>query len=144
MASALLLQLLLNREVSLAAPTQNLTALNTEIAPAWVQAPDGRGTWSLLYSCVFTLSLCVWTAIHLNLPKHGERETEHLLRKSAWVILAIFAPELGVFTAFQQVSWARRLCATLAKINTERDKKNSEGEELQGSSSISSSAEKVK
>ncbi|KAL9608910.1 MAG: hypothetical protein Q9167_006279 [Letrouitia subvulpina] len=122
MASVLLLQLLLNT-ISLAAPTQNLTALNTEIAPAWVQAPDGRGTWSLLYSCVFTLTLCVWTAVHLNLPKRGEHETQHFLRKSKWVLAAIFAPELGVFTAFQQISWAKRLCSQLAKISADQHQK---------------------
>jgi hypothetical protein len=31
------------------APIQNLTALQTEIAPAWVKDPSGRGTWRLLY-----------------------------------------------------------------------------------------------
>ena len=56
------------------APTQNFTALRTDIAPPWVPDPDNRGTWSLLYSCVFTLVLCVWTAIHLNIPSYHESQ----------------------------------------------------------------------
>ena len=52
------------------------------IAPAWVNEPNGRGlysysyrvydqaegfpgTWKIITSCCFTLSLCVITAIHL-------------------------------------------------------------------------------
>lgn len=33
------------------APIQNITDLQTEIAPAWVEDPSGRGTWQLLYRC---------------------------------------------------------------------------------------------
>ena len=59
----------------------NSSELN-DIAPSWVQEPNGRGacshplfmgesgsnslgTWKIIYSCCFTLSLCVVTAIHL-------------------------------------------------------------------------------
>ena len=92
-----------------AAPTQNLAHLRTETAPSWVADADNRGTWNLLYSCVFTLALCVWTAIHLNVPAAGESRQRQFFRKAQWVIAAIFAPELAVFTAWQQWSWARQI-----------------------------------
>ena len=104
-----------------AAPTQaqnqNFTTLRTEIAPPWVPDPDNRGTWSLLYSCVFTLVLCVWTAIHLNVPSYHESHISQWLRKLKWVLLAIIAPELGVYTAFEQYFQAKELIGQLAKIS---------------------------
>ena len=79
-----------------AAPTQDLTALRDTIVPPWMPDPNGRGTWSLLYSCAFTTVFCVWTAIHLNMPAHGETKKQHFLRKMKWVLLAIVAPQPGV------------------------------------------------
>jgi Zn-dependent protease len=79
---------------ALTAPLPNITALDTEVAPPWVDDPSGRGTWNLLYSCGFTLVLCVWTSIHLNVPP--------------WVVIALFAPEVVVLTAFQQ--WLTATC----------------------------------
>ena len=99
------------------APTQNFTALRTNIAPPWVPDPDNRGTWSLLYSCAFTLVLCVWTAIHLNVPSYQESLISQWLRKLKWVLLAIIAPELGVYTAFEQYEQAKELIGELAKIS---------------------------
>jgi hypothetical protein len=88
--------------IALAAPVQNLTALNTVVAPSWVDDPAGRGTWNLLYSCVFTLTLCVWTSIHLNVPALGETTVVTWRRKWKWVVIALLAPEAVVFAAFQQ------------------------------------------
>ena len=99
------------------APTRNFTALRTDIAPPWVPDPDNRGTWSLLYSCIFTLVLCVWTAIHLNIPSYQESLMSQWLRKLKWVLLAIIAPELGVFTAFEQYFGAKELIGQLAEIS---------------------------
>jgi hypothetical protein len=87
---------------AIAAPVANLTALQTVIAPAWVADPTGRGTWSLLYSCLFTLLLCVYTAIHMNVPPPNDTKLTFWLRKTKWVAIAIFAPELVVYTAFEQ------------------------------------------
>lgn len=94
---------------SLVTLNRNLTFLRTEIAPGWVADAETRGSWNLLYSCVFTLGLCVWTAIHLNVPALGESQRRQFLRKGKYLILAIFAPEAVVFTAWQQRSRARQL-----------------------------------
>ena len=100
----------------MANPSQNLTALNTQIAPAWVSEPDGRGTWSILYSCDFTLFLCVWTAIYLIISAPEETLTRQYLRKAKWVFVAILAPELGTFTAWQQWWRAGKLCRDLREF----------------------------
>jgi hypothetical protein len=93
---------------ALTAPLPNVTALNTEVAPPWVDDPSGRGTWNLLYSCGFTLVLCVWTSIHLNVPPPHESAWLAWRRKMKWVVVALIAPEAVVFTAFQQ--WLTATC----------------------------------
>ena len=109
---------------AVAAPTTNLTALRTEIAPLWVDDPPGRGTWGLVYSCVFTILVCVYTAIHMNVPPIGEKKLVFWIRKIKWVGVAILAPEIVVFTAFLQWLTARMFLAKLIKIASE----NKDGE----------------
>ena len=99
------------------APVQNLTAPRTDIASPWVSGPDNRGTWSLLCSCVLTLVLCVWTAIHLNVPSYNESQLSQWLRKLKWVLLAIMAPELGAYTACEQYFQAKKLIRQLGEIS---------------------------
>jgi hypothetical protein len=93
----------------------NKTVLRTEIAPAWVKEPDERGTWNIIYSCLLTLGLCVYTAIHLNVPTPGEPPRKQFLRRVKWALVAVFAPELGVFCAWQQWSWAKKVAHDLNK-----------------------------
>jgi hypothetical protein len=111
---------------AIAAPVANLTALQTVIAPAWVADPAGRGTWSLLYSCLFTLLLCVYTAIHLNVPPPNDTKLTFWLRKTKWVAIAIFGPELVVYTAFEQWFLAKKFMKAIneaaAKSKVEKNK----------------------
>lgn len=102
MLSVALLLCMSPSKVAQGAPIQNLTALHTNVAPLWVPDPSGRGTWSLLYSCVFTLVLCVWTSIHLNVPPQDDNSFKYWGRRIGWVVCALFAHEIVVFIAFQQ------------------------------------------
>ncbi|RSM09198.1 hypothetical protein CEP52_004258 [Fusarium oligoseptatum] len=87
----------------------------------WEPEPTQRGTFSILSICLITLSLCVWTAVHLNIPSREERSQNEppgassekwsrkrfrwaaqTFRKAGWMILGILAPELVLFTALQQ------------------------------------------
>jgi hypothetical protein len=92
----------------------------------WVDDPSGRGTWNLLYSCGFTLVLCVWTSIHLNVPPPRESAWLGWRRKLKWVVIALFAPEIVVFTAFQQWLTARLFLKELEKLHRAITAKNSE------------------
>ena len=99
-------------------PVQNLTALQTEVSPAWVAGPSGRGTWTLLYSCVFTLVLCAWTSIHLNVPPLNEAAAKRWLREAKWVLIALFAPEIVVLCAIQQWGAAKSFLKELRAIES--------------------------
>ena len=96
-----------------AAPVTNRTTLKNAIAPLWVADPSGRGTWGILSSCVFTLVLCVYTAIHLNIPAKNDSKYTFWLRKIKWVFIAIFGPEVVVLTALDQWLSAKRLLTRL-------------------------------
>ena len=124
-----------------AVPDRNLTAFQTEYAPSFVPDPDGRGTWSLLYSCIFTLVLCVWTAIHPNLPDLYTSETHKYRLKVVWVFVAILAPEIGVLTAFKQYRRATTFVAELSRLRDEHElrrtaESNADSLDLEGQKDI--------
>lgn len=75
----------------------------------WYQAPNFRGTWDLIVSCVLTLTICVWSALHLNVPCEDSRMADRARRRLRWILLGIFIPELVVATAFGQYLAARWL-----------------------------------
>ncbi|CAI6339256.1 unnamed protein product [Periconia digitata] len=78
---------------------------------SWYNPPNFRGTWDLVVSCVLTLVLCVWSALHLNVPTEHSKLRQRNLKRARWIVLGIFAPELVVSSAFAQfltASWLRR------------------------------------
>jgi hypothetical protein len=64
----------------------------------WHSEPTHRGTFSILSSCLITMALCIWTAVHLNLPEH-RKESQQVYRKILWLVLGLFAPEVVVWNA---------------------------------------------
>lgn len=66
---------------------------------SWKAEPYIRGTSSILTSCLITLTLCVWTAVHLNIPKY-RKASQATWRKVVWLFTAMLAPELVCFLSF--------------------------------------------
>ncbi|KAL9599873.1 MAG: hypothetical protein Q9219_003567 [cf. Caloplaca sp. 3 TL-2023] len=81
---------------------------DTEVS-GWVQDPDGRGTFTILSSCILTLSLCVYTSIHLNVRPFKQSEIRSWVETTKWVFFGVLAPELMVFVAWRQFMSARAL-----------------------------------
>lgn len=96
---------------------QRLKPENTTLV-GFVSEPAGRGTLSLLFSCLFTLTLCVWSSVHLNLPKPNEGSLEYTWRYIKWSLLGIVGPELVMWTAWRQFISARSLAS---KIRGQKD-----------------------
>ena len=90
-------------EPLLSAAGGNHTTLKTQISPAWVSSPGVRGTSDILWSCIVTLTACIYTAIHLNVPPPHEKFGHLFWRKSKWVALALFAPEIVLYSALTQL-----------------------------------------
>ena len=86
---------------------------NTTESVSWVPNPTNRGTSNILQSCLITTSLCVWTALHLNLKEHDDptflRISYQTWRKAGWLMIGLLAPEMVVYTAWYQRSEAKGL-----------------------------------
>jgi hypothetical protein len=80
----------------------------------WNPEPTTRGTFSILSSCLITMTLCIWTAVHLNLPEHG-KESEKFKRKTWWLMLGLLAPEVVVWNAWSQRARMKGLNRSMRK-----------------------------
>jgi hypothetical protein len=107
-------------ESQLLAANGNKTVLNSKIAPAWATTSNIRSASSLLWTCVLTLAICVYTVIHINVPPPNETQCRYFLRKTKWVVIAILAPEVALAMALQQWSAARVLKLELNSIYSRR------------------------
>ena len=94
----------------------NLTALHHTRALGWVSAPNMRGTSSILYSCLLTMFACIYTALHLDIPRVGSNTVHPLTMKLIWSLTALLAPELVLFCASSQFFQARKLAKYMRNL----------------------------
>ncbi|RMY47445.1 hypothetical protein D0863_15636 [Hortaea werneckii] len=76
----------------------------------WVSNLTHRSTWQIYQSCVITISLCVWQAVHMNIPPPSGRPYKQTLRRVGFFVLALIAPEVVALNAWAQLREAKRLC----------------------------------
>ena len=103
-------------EPLLSAAEGNRTTLRTEFSPLWVSSSKTRGTSDILWSCLITLTACVYNALHLNIPPKNEGKIGFYWRKSKWVATALFAPEIVLYCALTQFLEARKLVKELNEL----------------------------
>lgn len=72
--------------------------------------PSTRGTFTLLSNCIITLSLCVWSCVHLNLPGTDGRSGPNFLRRLSWITGALIVPEYLILTPWNQRQVASDSC----------------------------------
>jgi hypothetical protein len=65
----------------------------TNSSARWRDGPDQRGSFEILSSCLITLALCIWTAVHLNIPQRNGF-WRHVFRKLGWLMSGMFTPEV--------------------------------------------------
>jgi hypothetical protein len=86
---------------------QNATTITTV---GWVSDDNQkRGTISLLYNCLFTIFLCTWSAMHLNVPGENDSPLRIFLRKCTWMLIGVLAPEAVAIIAIDEWYLARML-----------------------------------
>ena len=97
-------------------------AANEDLVHGWVSTDCGRGTSDILWSCLATILLCVWTVIHLPLPCLSRFEDGKIVPGEpsrtwrTWVIrsgivpavISVIAPEFLTLTAIGEVLVAWR------------------------------------
>ena len=75
----------------------------------WAAEPATRGTFTLLSTCIITLTLCVWSSVHLNLLGNDRSFGAKFLRRLRWIASALLIPELLILTAWSQRKMAKRI-----------------------------------
>ena len=83
-----------------------------DLVHGWVSTDCGRGTSDILWSCLTTIILCVWTAVHLPIPLYRGQlslSSRQKLVRSRFgpALIGIIAPEFLAITAFTELraSW---------------------------------------
>ena len=95
--------------------------MNTTTIHGWVPEPDGRGTWSILWSSLITISACTWSALHLNVPKPQHSWSSLIVRKVLWMLAAAIAPEYILWTAANGYFRARKTLRYLTLKQKQQD-----------------------
>ena len=82
----------------------------------WEADPtNARGTFSILSTCIITLTLCVYTSLHLNVPAHKTKKLATIGMKVKYVITGLLAPESIVFNAWRQRTVAASIVNQIRK-----------------------------
>jgi hypothetical protein len=81
---------------------------STNKSQGWTSQPNYRGTIEILWSCIFTIFLCSWTVLCLNVPAPDESQWRRLRRKFLLAALGILGPEFGLLLSLGQWQSARR------------------------------------
>ena len=107
-------------------PATNQTAL--DLYHGWMPSPNTRGTTDILWSCLSTIFLCVWTALHLPVPYY-RREIKFSDNRRLWLrkkivaskivpaLFSVLVPEFLVFQAVIDFSDARRTIKDLRRVS---------------------------
>jgi hypothetical protein len=66
----------------------------------YFSAPNYRGTLDILWSCLFTIFLCCWTAIHVDIPPPGSPWQQQYLDRTICLLIGTIAPEIFIYIAF--------------------------------------------
>jgi len=72
-----------------------------------IQDQKIRTRFDIVWSCVSTLFICTWVAIHPNIPPRGEGHTRSLWRRVKLMLWTLLVPELILIWAYKQWSAAR-------------------------------------
>jgi hypothetical protein len=83
---------------------------STHSGQVWgfVSEPNGRGTFSIIWSCLAVLILNTWTVLHLNIPPKDFNPYRRYLHKTKWLIICAIVPDGLVVNAYTQCRAARK------------------------------------
>jgi hypothetical protein len=83
--------------------------MNNATTTGWTPEPDGRGTIGLVWSCLATIFICVWSALHLNLPAESESTWDRTKRQMGYVAVGLLAPEWLCYLALCDLEATRKI-----------------------------------
>ncbi|ORY16036.1 hypothetical protein BCR34DRAFT_441792, partial [Clohesyomyces aquaticus] len=75
----------------------------------WYSSPNLRGTIDILWTCLFTIFLCCWTAIHPTIPSPSATWKQTYLDRTIALLAGAIAPEIFIYEAFFERLEARTM-----------------------------------
>ena len=102
----------LDPSIVAAVSVSNIQAKGGALLHGWTPEPDGRGTWSILWSCLATIFICTWSVLHMDVPTyHGQSFL--FLRRLKRMFIAVVAPEVLLYASAESFFHARSLLKEL-------------------------------
>lgn len=95
--------------------SQNTSISSANFATGWVNQPDGRGTWSIIQTCVVTLVLCSYSSLVLNVFS-GKGRISFMKDKLRWMLFTLFWPEITLGVAYEQWESASQCVEDFTKM----------------------------
>lgn len=82
----------------------------------WVAQPDGRGTFDIIQSCAFTIIICIWTSLCVNVGAPGETTRHQLIDKFNLACIGLLGPEFIIMLAIGQWRSALRSVEDMGEL----------------------------
>ncbi|KZM18644.1 uncharacterized protein EKO05_0001178 [Ascochyta rabiei] len=113
LSSFLVICVLLSRSLASAGSVNACSFQSDELArnassarvTAWVEQPNFRGTFDILWTCLVTIGISTYTMLCLNIPAPKDTYLQLVGRRTLWMILGIMGPEFVLTYAAGQ--WSR-------------------------------------
>lgn len=67
---------------------------------------SARGIYDIVSTCVSTVFVCVWSALHMNIPTRDRGFAKTKLMKLGWVALGLLMPDLLLLIAVCELASA--------------------------------------
>ena len=96
----------------------HISPLANTATHGWVSEPSGRGTWSILWSCLSTIFLCTWSCLFLDVPSRYTRQYM-FLRKMKYLVFIVVFPEYTLIWAIQDLCLATKLLKEIKRHSHE-------------------------
>jgi len=90
------------------------------VAATQVQGYGLRTRTDIIRSCISTLFICTWVAIHPNVPPRGEGSIRSLWRRIMLMFWTLVVPELILAWAFRQWVAARSVAKKFKGMDYQR------------------------
>jgi len=89
-------------------------------APSCDNLHNCRTMWNLIWSCMATILLCIWVAVHPNIPGADDKWTQVISQRVRIALIALVAPELIILWAVRQWLNAHELARKYRKYGWTR------------------------
>ncbi|PQE05785.1 Major facilitator superfamily domain general substrate transporter protein [Rutstroemia sp. NJR-2017a BVV2] len=82
----------------------------TTLLQGWTDSPDHRGTMDIVFSCTFTIFICIWSVLCVNIGPYRESTWAKVYRKLKLAGLCILGPDFLLLLTIRQWESARKSC----------------------------------